>query len=96
MHGTIPHTPAAGPGSGQALVEAQVDHRVPGRTAYRITSMYSPGAVQSAVSALMSADGVRMSEFTHVRRERASIGKPPVWFALGFTITASSFLQAAE
>lgn len=84
MHGTIPYTPPERPGSAPALVVAHPDPDTPGRTEYLITSLYSPGAVQGAVAAIMGADGVRMSEFTHVRRQRASIGRSPVWFSVGY------------
>jgi hypothetical protein len=69
-----------------ATIEAQPDPRTPGRMAYRITSLYSPAAVQAAVAELMDADGIAVAEFTHVRRTEPTIGNPPVWQSLGYTL----------
>lgn len=77
-----------------ATIEAQPDPRTPGRVAYRITSLYSPAAVQAAVAALMDADGIAISEFTHVRRTKPTIGTPPVWQALGYTIARQAAVAA--
>lgn len=77
-----------------ALVEAQADPRIPGRTAYRITSLYSPGAVQQAVAELMSADNVKVAEFTHVKRTTPTIGTPPVWISLGYVIARQRAVAA--
>lgn len=94
MHGTIPYTPPAAPGSGSALVEAQPDPRTPGRVGYRISHHTSPGAVQGAVAAIMGADGVRMSQFTHVRKSQPTIGTPPVFFSVGYTLTHAPMFEA--
>lgn len=51
-----------------ATIEAEADPRTPGRVAYRVTSLYSPAAVQRAVAELMNADDVALAEFTHVKR----------------------------
>lgn len=71
-----------------ATVEAQADPRTPGRTAYRVTSLYSPEAVQRAVAELMDGEGVRRAEFTRVQRLPATVGCPQCWGALGYTIAA--------
>lgn len=69
-----------------ALVESQDDPRTPGRTAYRISSLYSPGAVQHAVAELMGGDAVACAQFTRVQRIPAKRGCPQCWGALGYVI----------
>lgn len=68
-----------------ALVESEADARMPGRTGYRITSLYSPEAVQRAISEIMQADGVQRAEFTRPTRVRGDGGA--YWGALGYTVT---------
>ena len=73
--------------SAPALVESQADPRTPGRTAYRVTSLYSPEAVQRAVAEIMDGDGVRCAEFTQVRRGRSGADLNfDHYFALGYTM----------
>lgn len=69
-----------------ATIEAQPDPRTPGRTAYRITSLYSPTAVQQAVAEIMNGDDVARAEFTHVKRLPIERGRPQCWGALGYVI----------
>ena len=72
-----------------AIVEAQPDPNTPGRTAYRITSLYSPAAVQQAVADIEQAfhesvAGPALSEFTPVRKVRGT-DLPDLWMSLGHT-----------
>lgn len=69
-----------------ATVEAQPDPRTPGRTGYRVTSLHSPAAVQQAVAEIMSADGVAVAEFTHVRRAMGGSLACAHWMAVGYTL----------
>lgn len=73
-----------------ATIEAEPDPTTPGRTAYRITSLYSPAAVQQAVADIEhsfheSASGMARSEFTPVRRVRGT-DLPDMWISLGHTM----------
>lgn len=77
-----------------AHVEAQPDPRNPDRTAYRITSLYSPAAVQEAVAALMGADDVARAEFTTVQRVPAEKGCPQCWAALGYVVARQCSVAA--
>jgi len=81
-----------------ATIESEADPRTPGRTAYRITSLYSPGAVQNAVADLMGGPDVARAEFTTVRRMPAERGCPACWMALGYVVVeqAERMLEAAE
>ncbi len=70
-----------------ATVEAVPDFRT-GRVGYRITSIYSPAAVQQSVAEIMAGENIVHAEFTRVRHLPAVPGRPQCWGALGYTIGA--------
>lgn len=80
-----------------ATVEAEPDPREPGRTAFRVTSLYSPGAVQRAVAEIMNGEDVEVAQFTHVQRMTGGGIHFPHWGALGYVVARRQvFAVAAE